>query len=191
MNQPVAQNKNISPVDKKHSASSESSYETNVESEHPDAIGTPLMTATTSESGVQVGSSEEGRVQEKEISSKDQAKVSKGNEGLVGSMPTATRKAQLSEKKSFSFPEKVVSCIISHVFLLSMRDPVTSPVSERAPPFWTIAFQATPHLFPHFEYRWKLLRFASWLRDLQSVKDTWAAAGAHIRKEASSRRQRS
>jgi hypothetical protein len=28
-----------------------------------------------------------------------------------------------------------------------------------------------------------VLRFASWLRDLQSVNDTWAAAGEHINGE--------
>lgn len=106
--QPIPQEKEALPVHAKYTASSESSSETNVESEHADIIGTPLMTATTSESGVQVGDLEEEKVEEKEISSKDEGKVSLGNDAPVGGVSVTNKQLQSREKKSFSLPEKVI-----------------------------------------------------------------------------------
>ena len=66
------------------------------------------MTATTPESGVQIGELEERKAEEQELSSKDKAKVSQDNGGLAGGISAASKKTHPSEKKSFTFPEKVI-----------------------------------------------------------------------------------
>ncbi|KAJ9107848.1 hypothetical protein QFC19_002754 [Naganishia cerealis] len=108
MNQPIAQNKPSSPLNQKHSAGSESSSETNLESEHADVVGTPLMTADTSDAGVHVGSTDEGKGEGKEAMSKDQTKVSLVENMTSDSASPVTKRPQTNKQRTYLFPEKVI-----------------------------------------------------------------------------------